>query len=161
MHDAAREYIQLMLPEDVNTVLEVGGRDINGGLRDLLPEAKWCSVDLYEGPGVDVVADFCDYVHPDKVDLVICAEVFEHTPKWPLIIKQAALNLKPEGSFIITTATGRRKPHSAIDGGELREGEHYANIEPNDLKNELLPYFYRVHINLKGADVRATGAWPK
>ena len=155
MHEAAREYIERYIPQDARVVLEIGGRDINGGLRDLLPKATWISVDLYPGPGVDIVGDFCNHRHPYPVDLVISAEVFEHTECWPKLIEVAAQNLGPEGIMLITTATGNRKPHSGIDGNELREGEYYSNIHPRDLKEELEKHFTKVSLNIKGADVRA------
>jgi hypothetical protein len=38
-------------------VLDLGGRNINGQIRDLLPAAKWTGLDITPGPGVDLVHD--------------------------------------------------------------------------------------------------------
>ena len=35
-------------------------------------------------------------------------------------------------------ATEPRAPHSAVDGGPLRHGEYYRNVEPDVLRAQLL-----------------------
>jgi len=156
MHPAVREYVAEHLPGEYESVLEVGSRDINGGVRDLLaPEAAYIGVDLREGPGVDVVADFSAYRHPERVDVVLCLEVFEHTPEWREIIDSAHRNLKPGGTLIVTCATTRRPPHSAVNGGALPPGEHYANVAQDELNLALSRGFCQVSSEVKGTDLRA------
>jgi len=41
--------------------------------------------------------------------------------------------LNAGGVLIVTTASPARAPHSAIDGGALRPGEHYAGVSEDDL----------------------------
>lgn len=162
MHEAARDYIAKHSSSlcFIDYILEIGGRDINGGLRDLWPNATWISVDPIPGPGVDIVGDFRNHKHPFPVDLIICCEVFEHTEHWRDLIKAARTNLSPHGTFLVTTATGNRKPHSGIDGNELQPGEYYQNIDPKALSDALKEHFTDVSIDVKGADVRATAQSP-
>lgn len=157
MHDTVMEYLEPWSHRlcYVEEIIDIGGRDINGTPQELWPNAKWTVVDLYPGPGVDVVGDFREYVHPHPVDLIICTEVFEHTPVWPDLIEAARKNLTPHGILLLTMATGRRKPHSAIDGNPIRPNEYYANVEPLILQHQLQRHFTHVEIDVKKDDLRA------
>lgn len=129
MHDAAYEWIRRHATTSPCTVLDVGGRDVNGSPRDLFPRADWVRLDCEPGDGVDIVADASGWT-PDRLyDVVVCAEVFEHTPAWRAIISTAHAALPPGGLLIATMAGPGREPHSMVDGGpHLRPGEWYANI---------------------------------
>ena len=116
------------------TALEFGSLDINGSIQPLFPNAKWWGIDIVEGPRVDAVEDAAYYAHSSLVNLVVCCEVFEHTPLWPQIIANAYSNIE-EGSAAIFTCAGRGRPaHSAVDGGSLRAGEYYQNVDENDIR---------------------------
>jgi hypothetical protein len=41
--------------------------------------------------------------------------------------------LAPGGRLVVTAAAPPRAPHSAVDGGPLRPGEHYRNVDPDAL----------------------------
>jgi hypothetical protein len=43
--------------------------------------------------------------------------------------------------LILTCAGPGRPPHSGVDGGPLRPGEHYANPDPADLYACLVAHF--------------------
>jgi SAM-dependent methyltransferase len=136
MHAEARAFIERTLPSLPRPacVVEIGSRHINGGVRDLLPpDTRYVGVDLMPGPGVDVVADGADVTPEVTPDLVLCCEVFEHTPRVAEIIANAFRMLAPGGTLLATCASDPRAPHSGHDGGALREGEHYANIAQADL----------------------------
>jgi len=75
-------------------------------------------------------------------DLVVCCEVLEHAENWRQIIRRSRQWLKPGGALIVTSAGLGRKPHSC-DGGQLREGEYYRNLDPSDLRAELIAAGYR------------------
>ena len=152
MHPAAREFVAAHRRQ--GAVLEFGSRFVNGGVRDLFGE-PYIGLDIEPGPGVDVVADAASYRHPVPVDVVVCCEVLEHTPAWREIIANAAANLVDGGLFILTTATDPRAPHSAVDGGAVRGGEHYANIDPEDLTLVLKEHFTEARISVLGEDLRA------
>jgi SAM-dependent methyltransferase len=134
MHAGARDYIAAQLQgRTFGSAVEIGGRDINGGIRDLVSAVDYTAIDLYPGIGVDIVADATQWKPDEPVDLVVCCEVLEHAPD-PRAIVEAALSwLKPRGLLLLTCATDPRAPHSTHDGGPVRDGEHYGNIDPEDL----------------------------
>ena len=119
-------------------VVEFGSCDMNGTVRSVYPQAKsWHGVDLQPGPHVDEVADAATWVSARKFGICVCAEVFEHTPVWRGILSSARLALLDGGLLVATCATGHRHPHSAVDGGPLRAGEFYENVDPDDMRYEL------------------------
>lgn len=135
MHSAAMEFIFTSFHDwkgdrtDLN-ILEIGSLDINGSVRPLFKpfQASYVGIDMQEGPGVDVVVDAAKFIHFESYDVIVCAEVFEHTPDWPQIIYNSYNNLRPGGIFIATMAGEGRYPHSAIDENPIRDWEHYSNI---------------------------------
>jgi hypothetical protein len=138
-------------------ILDIGGRDINGHPGGLFhPQSEWEVVDLVGGPRVTWIGDILDYGDIEPFDVALCLEVAEHTPEWADIIWHAAnLLTSDDGLFIFTAAGPGRAPHSAVDGGELRPGEWYQNIDPADLRRVLEGSFARVTVNQLGDDVRA------
>lgn len=154
MHEAAHEWVGRYRTNDPVRVLDIGGRDINGTLRDLFPNASYTCLDLRDGPGVDVVADAATWAPEDSYDIVVCAEVFEHTEKWPQICA-TAFDATDEW-FIVTAAGPGRGEHSGIDGCGLKPDEWYENIDPMGLRTVLLRCgFKTVEVNIQGLDVRA------
>lgn len=118
------------------SVLDIGGRDVNGSCRALFPDAaEYVVLDVRPGSNVDIVADAATWVPDRAFDLVLCTEVFEHTAVWPEICAAAHKACGPGGRFVATMAGPGRPPHSAVDGGwTLHDGEHYANVEPDELR---------------------------
>lgn len=131
MHAAVREYVAKHCRGRWSHVIEVGSRDVNGGVRDLIDTDAYVGVDLVAGPGVQHVGDVREYQPVQLADLVLCLEVAEHDPD-PLSLFQACCRLlRPGGVFVMTCATGGRAPHSAGDGGPLGPGEWYGNVAPS------------------------------
>ena len=114
-------------------VVEFGSRDVNGTIKELFDCSKYLGIDIAPGPGVDLVCDAASWEPDDKYDLALCAEVFEHTRDWSLICLTAFKSLKKGGTFLGSCASTGRLPHSAVDGGTLREGEYYSNVSKNDM----------------------------
>lgn len=123
-------------------VLEIGALDVNGGLRHLYRNARWLGVDFMPGPGVDVVADAGEWRPTGEqmpvggFDLVICAEVLEHCPRWYRLIDTARAVVHPTGAFICTAATEPRAQHGAYDPDGtygVLPGEFYGNVDVSDL----------------------------
>lgn len=137
MHPGAFEFVGRYGTFDFISVVEIGSRDINGSVRCHFPAAKWIGLDLYPGPGVDIVTDALDHMLIERCDFIVCCEVFEHCSYWGEILNHVASWLKPGGKIIITCAGPGREPHSAIDGGPLHPNEHYANITQDQLAEEL------------------------
>lgn len=160
MHAEAYDWVAVHAPVGYRTVLDVGGRDVNGNPRDLFdPSCVWEVVDLHDGPGVTVVADVLDYVPEQPFDVVLCLEVAEHARQWPQIVRHIAEHcLTDDGVFIFTAAGPGRAPHSAIHGGELMPGEFYENVDPDTLAHELAGSFAEHVVDVLGSDVRAV-AW--
>jgi Methyltransferase domain len=148
------------------TVLDLGGRNINGSPRHLFPAAAGYTVlDIRPGEGVDIAADAATWdPGGQEWDVVICAETFEHTAQWRAICRTAFTACKPGGRFIVTTAAPGRPPHSAVDGEfRLLPGEHYANIRPAELERALKETGWAdvvVDVQPSPADVRAAAVKP-
>lgn len=123
-------------------VLEIGSLNINGTVRTLIDANSYMGIDLQPGLDVDEVIDAVDFRLPldDRADAVVCCEVLEHAPDVEGVVASIAENLVTGGLFIITCATDLRAPHSGVDGGPLRDGEHYANVDPHLLAKTLGHY---------------------
>lgn len=119
-------------------VIEFGSKNVNGSVRDVIACESFHGIDVLPGPGVDEVADAATWRTDKKAELVVCCEVLEHTPDMERIVLSAILALKPGGHFLVTCATEPRERHSAIDGGRLRPGEFYRNVDRRSLALALL-----------------------
>jgi SAM-dependent methyltransferase len=147
------------------SILDLGG---NPGqqvsLRTMFPfAAQYVTVDVQPGESVDVVADAATWRHESRYDLVLCTEVFEHTPDWLAILDTALYHLKPGGLFVATAACDPRAAHSARDGvgGPLQDGEFYQNIDPAELDAAMTARFIDVVTDtLPRGDVRTRGTKP-
>lgn len=146
MHDHAYHAIaQLLQLVPVPTrVVEIGSRTINGTIRPLFAGCAYTGVDLTPGPDVDVVADGATYQPDEAPDCVVCCEVLEHAPNAEAVVRQMAAILAPGGSLLITAAANPRAPHSAVDGGPVRGGEYYQNVDMNALEAWLLASDLRI-----------------
>jgi SAM-dependent methyltransferase len=90
------------------------------------------------GAGVDFVGPGEEAVPPWPADVAVCCEVGEHTPRLAEIVANLSRQVRPGGVLLLTMATEPRAPHSAVDGGPLRHGEYYRNVEPDVLRAQLL-----------------------
>ena len=137
MHVHARTFVSNTvdaLRVNPKRVLEIGGRNINGTIRDLFAGVdEYHAIDLEPGSGVDTVADWLAYDPPFVPDCIVCCEVLEHAPEAEAMVVKALRSLAPGGVLIVTAAGPGRMPHSAIDGGAIRQGEFYKNVDPSDL----------------------------
>ena len=140
MHDQAMQWIARYATDSEVSVLDLGGRDINGSARTQFPNAsKYTVVDILPGEGVDIVADAATLdTNGETWEYVVAAEIFEHTASWPAICRTAYRALEPGGTFIVTTAGPGRPPHSMHDGlFRLLPGEHYATVPGPELQRVL------------------------
>lgn len=138
MHAEAFTWVAAHCTSEPVEVLDIGGRNVNGSIRDLFPGAtRYVAVDIREGDGVDVVADAATWVPDQEYDVVVSTECFEHTDVWPQICLTAFKALEAGGRLILTMAGPGRAPHSAVDGGLLRPGEYYGNVDPDELRSTL------------------------
>jgi SAM-dependent methyltransferase len=157
MHAEALAYVNRWASDAELRVVEFGARDINGSPRSLFPKATWWGIDIVDGPAVDEIADGATWVGDTPADMVVCCEVFEHCPTWEQLVAGMAANLRPGGRAVITAAGPQRAPHSAVDGGGLRDGEHYANVDPETLRIVLKGAgFTKIEVEELGGDVYAS-----
>jgi hypothetical protein len=152
--DYARQEVDKYGPFKV--VVEIGGRNINGTVRDLFGECDYTTTDILPGEGVDVVVDGADYVPDLPPNCVICTEVLEHAANARDIMRNMVTMLAPGGVAIMTCAGPGRGPHSAIDGNNLKPGEHYANVSCEEIHEWLEDMDVTVYTDTLGADTRAT-----
>lgn len=130
-------------------VLDLGGADVNGSIRDLLPKAEWTGLDIQPGPGVDIVADATTWDPPDdrEWDVVVCTELLEHVHNWTAVLAAASSALRYSGRHLfVTCASTGRPPHGARGAAEPAPGEHYANIDPDRLGEVLGVLFTRAEV---------------
>jgi hypothetical protein len=131
VHDQAYAWVLDNADLEAGRVLDIGARDLNGSTRDLFRFATtYRTLDILPGPGVDIVADAATWTTSgEEFDVVVCTEVFEHSPQWPAIVATAFSALVGGGQFVCTMAGPGRPEHSAIDGGwVLHPGEYYGNV---------------------------------
>lgn len=158
MHQEAYDGFARMLqmtgidPQEEMQGLDVGGADVNGSVRDQLPNTEWTGLDIEAAPGVQIVADAADpdtWRHMDDLfDIVIATELFEHTAHWAAIIANMSTALNPMGHqlFVATCASTGRPPHGARGEWGVPHGQFYGNVDPEDLKNELSKWFDFVYV---------------
>lgn len=140
MHEAVLSFIGQYRSLDDVAVLDIGGRDLNGSPRMFFPNANpYHVLDLHPGPNVDFVGDAAEWrAEHAGYDLVICTEVFEHTPAWREILETAWAVLRPGGRLLFTCAGPGRPVHSGITAvWALEPGEHYANVSHSEIAVEL------------------------
>jgi hypothetical protein len=148
MHEGAFKFVAKTLDqlEPRYSVIELGSRTVagpwpySGPVRPLFNGVKkYLGVDIVEGPNVDVVGNAATWrPKPFKpVDTVVCLETLEHTPEAKEICTNAFHLLEPCGVLILTAAGEGRAPHSAVDGGPVRDGEFYRNVTSDELRGWL------------------------
>lgn len=160
MHPACREWVaRHLIP--ARCVLDLGGRDVNGTVRDLFPGARYLTVDPIPGPGVDVVADGAtvDAGH-GQWDVVLCLEVLEHVDDATArgLLVNGWAHLAPGGRMIVTAAGPGRAAHSAITGDLLDPqcpAEFYRGVTVPLLAAWLDGLDGRVTVDVTGEDIRA------
>jgi SAM-dependent methyltransferase len=117
------------------SVLEIGSLDINGSVRTILDgeDVAYHGLDVVAGPGVDEVGDAASWEAERTYEMVVSTEVLEHAPRWDRIVETAWRAVAPGGRLLLSCATDPRPPHSAVDGLDVRDGEHYRNVAPGDI----------------------------
>lgn len=138
MHADAFQFVKQIADTKVirEPIIEIGSRNINGSARDAFSGCKYVGFDIAGGNGVDVIIDITktkSKAHLGKYRTIITTETLEHV--LPASIVPAMFDyVSGDCQVIITCATGKREPHSAVDGGHLRGGEYYGNVDPSELK---------------------------
>lgn len=170
MHAEVLGWVGQFRSEEDLSVLDIGGRDLNGNTRALFPNANpYHVLDLRPGQNVDIVADaatwepvFSDGVPDVGYDLVLCTETFEHAKQWREIIETAWKALRPGGWLIFTCAGPGRAVHSGVEAvPNLMDGEWYQNVSPQDIDKVLREQgWIEIETHLRGADTQGKAVKP-
>lgn len=162
MHAEAYEWFRKFGTTEPVTLVEFGGRNINGTALDHWPNADTTVLDIAPGSGVDIVADAATWVPDREYQVALSAECFEHTAVWREITATAFKALASGGEFIVTCAGPGRHPHSGVDGGRrVFPWEHYGNVSTDELSAVLMDCgFVDVVVDVLGEDVRAYAVKP-
>lgn len=88
-------------------VLEVGSRDVNGSVKDLIVDKckEYIGLDLIDGKNVDIVDDaenISSRWPNETFDFVVCVETLEHV-KNPIKIVQNMRNVLKHGGYMLIT----------------------------------------------------------
>jgi Methyltransferase domain len=151
------------------TVIELGSRNTSGlTIRDIFAGCRFTGVDAVPGRDVDVVANAADWRPDESADMVICCELFEHTPKWRQIVANAWHMIVPGGRALFTCAGPGRAVHglnhddpdqpgwyqnlTAFELGEAMTAAGFADFVVREVPHRSTP--------LGGSDVHATGIRP-
>lgn len=162
MHEAVIAYVYRYATPMAVSVLDIGGRNLNGTTRALYPNADpYHVLDIRPDHGTDIVADAATWTPDRQYDFVLCTEVFEHTPDWAAICETILKALKPGGVAIMTCAGPGRPPHSAIEATGITPGEYYENVASEELHAVLVALgFNRIECHTAGLDTQATAYRP-
>ncbi len=119
MHDTARETGRAFFETYAcgGTVLDVGSFDVNGTLKEFVPEnMNYCGVDVASGPNVNVVLDD-PYRFPftEEFELVVSSSCLEHDAMFWLTFVEMCRVLKPGGFVYLSMPTGGAVHNHPID----------------------------------------------
>lgn len=109
MHDTAlisgEKFAKIYVQQGA-LVIDIGGMDVNGSLRQFFGHAsKFISVDIEAGRGVDVIISPTDKLpfEDGSVDAVVSTSCFEHDPCFWVTFREMCRIVKP-GGFIYVNA---------------------------------------------------------
>lgn len=132
MNGSVRNFAESHLDKLTGKVLEVGSRDINGCVRDLVPHA--IGTDLHKGQNVDVVCaaeDLLEHFGPEKFDAVMSFDAFEHIQDWRACVTNMWGVLKPGGWLVMSMASPKKGRHAYPDDYWRATWEHILDIFPD------------------------------
>ena len=118
------------------TVLDVGGRNVNGSIKDLFAGCRsYEALDHVAGRGVDIVADLYVWEPGHPYDIVVSTEVLEHVRDARAAMHRMFAWVRNGGVLVMTCATEGRKPHTATGHTWTPWlGEPYHNVMPSELQ---------------------------
>lgn len=133
MHGRIRAYIEEHRHLLRGLVLEVGAKETNGTIRDLLPDDR-IGVDIEEGTGVDVVCaaeKLPERFDAGAFDAVVSCDAFEHMQDWRGCLRGMWHCLKDGGWLVMTMASPQKGYHGYPHDYWRCEWEHILDIFPH------------------------------
>lgn len=138
MHAEVYEWVRQYAPAEPGAVLEIGGLNVNGTIRDHFPNADpYHALDMADGEGVDIVADATSWEPDREYDTVVTTGMLEHLEDWRLVIDTAYKALRPGGLLLLTCAGPGWKRHGMHGASAPEADEWYQNVDPAELKEAL------------------------
>ena len=115
MHDTAHisgDYFSHCYSKPGMTIIDMGGRNINGTLRDCFPDCKYISVDIEAGHGVDLIVPVGELLpfEDGSIDIIVSSSCFEHDPCFWVTFKELCRVVKIDG-FIYMSAPANGPYH--------------------------------------------------
>ena len=101
-----KEFLEIFADLHIDTVLEVGSKDVNGSVRNYFKDVRlYHGVDLEDGDSVDIVGHICSNGVKEKLednyDLVLCLSVLEHDRLWRSTLIECIKRTKIGGNLLI------------------------------------------------------------
>lgn len=112
MNESVKSYVLEHIDKLKGKVLEVGSRDVNGCVRDIVPHA--IGTDMEPGPNVDVVCraeKLLEHFGAESFDAVMSFDAFEHIEDWRGAVRAMWGVLKPGGWLVMTMAAPGKGRH--------------------------------------------------
>lgn len=131
MNEQIHRWVGGRLDKLQGNVLEVGGYDVNGSLRDIVPHA--IVTDMREGPNVDIVCsaeDLLKVFEKETFDAVVSTEALEHMEHWQDALVAMWGVLKQNGWLLITMASVNKRYHGYPGDYVRLKEEHVREIWP-------------------------------
>ena len=126
------------------TVLDIGGRNVNGSLRSFFENLgmKFICLDMEEHSSVDIVIKPGDKLpfENGSIDLIVSTSCFEHDPCFWLTFKEMTRIIKPSGYIYINAPTSG--PYHTYPGDNWRfysdAGQALAYWSGKQMSNETI-----------------------
>lgn len=85
-------------------VVDVGGLDVNGSLRQFFPDTVYKSIDICPGKGVDIVINPGDNLpfEDESVDIILSTSCFEHDPVFWMTFREMCRVIKKTGYIYVS-----------------------------------------------------------
>lgn len=131
MTPLVHEFIRSHADKLQGNVLEIGSLDVNGGIRDIVPNVV--GVDMRKGRGVDLVCpveDLGKHFRKRSFDACVSTETLEHVKDWKAFVRTTWDMVKENGWLVITMASKHKGKHSYPDDYWRLESEQIAKIYP-------------------------------
>lgn len=132
MHSQVWCFVEGNLDKLQGRVLEVGSRNVNGSVRDLVPHAV--GTDMEKGRNVDEVCaaeNLLTRFGPETFDAVMSFDAFEHIKDWRACITNMWGVLKTGGYLVMTMAHQNKGRHAYPDDYWRASWEHIKQIFPD------------------------------
>lgn len=132
MNNSVRDFAIKHREKLTGAVLEVGSQNVNGCVRDIVPQA--IGTDMNKGRNVDVVCraeNLLSHFGPEKFDAVMSFDAFEHIQDWRGTVTAMWGVLKPGGWLVMTMASPKKGRHGYPDDYWRAKWEHVLAIFPD------------------------------